>query len=143
MFVKQISAFLENSKGTLAALTQVLGEAGVDMIALSIADTENFGILRMIASDTDAAVSALRKAGYTAKVTEVLAVAISDEPGGLHKALSLFDQRGISVEYLYSFLRRMDGRALIILRPDNKEAAAQAILDAGSQLLTEEQVRAL
>ena len=143
MFVKQMSVFLENTKGTLAELTRVLGEGGVDLIALSIADTENYGILRCIASDTERAVRLLREDGYTVKVTEVLAVAVSDAPGGLWKALSCFDERGISVEYLYSFVRRVDGKAMLIVRADDKEAAARAVQDAGSQLVGEEQVRSL
>ena len=85
----------------------------------------------------------LRAALYPTKVDDVLAVAICDEPGGLHKALSLFDQRGISIEYLYSFLHRTDGRAYVILKAKDNQAAAQAVTDAGSQLLTEAQVRAL
>ena len=142
MFVKQISVYLENTNGMLAGMTQVLGDGGVDLIALSIADAEKYGILRIIASDTDEAVKLLRGALYPTKVDDVLAVAISDEPGGLHKALSLFDQRGISIDYLYSFLHRSD-RAYIILKAKDGQAAAQAVTDAGSQLLTEEQVRAL
>ena len=87
MYVKQISVFLENSTGTLAELTQLLGEKGIDLIALSIADTEHYGILRAIVSDTDKAVSELKNAGYSVKLTDVLAVSVPDKPGGLSVVL--------------------------------------------------------
>lgn len=101
MYVKQISVFLENSTGTLAELTQLLGEKGIDLIALSIADTEHYGILRAIVSDTDKAVSELKNAGYTVKLTDVLAVSVPDKPGGLSVVLEALAEENIGVNYVY------------------------------------------
>jgi len=143
VFVKQISVFLENTRGSLFELTRVLADGKVDLIALSIADTENYGILRCIVSDTEKAVQLLRDDGYTVKVTDVLAVAVPDAPGGLHKVLSCFDENGISVEYLYSFVRRVDGKAHVIVRADDREAAAKVLRAAGAEMIGEEQVRSL
>lgn len=143
MFVKQISVFLENTKGSLSEVTRVLAEGHVDLVALSIADTENYGILRCMVNDTELAVSLLREAGYAIKVTEVLAVAVPDAPGGLHKVLASLDEKGISVEYLYSFVRRIDGKAFLIVRTNDKDAAASVLMEAGTEMMDEAQVLSL
>ena len=101
MFVKQISVFIENTKGSLSRLTRLLSKGGVDLIALSIADTENYGIMRCIVSDTDKGVQIMREAGYVARLTDVLAVSVPDQPGGLANVLTLLNAADVSVEYLY------------------------------------------
>ena len=97
MFVKQISVFIENRKGRLADFTKVLGDAGVDLVALSVADTTDFGILRAIVTDTEKGVKVLRDAGYTVNITDVLAVAVPDVPGGLAKVVGVLSEKNISI----------------------------------------------
>ena len=143
MFVKQISVFLENTKGGLARLTRLIGERGIDLIALSIADTEQFGILRCIVSDTERCAAQLREAGYTARITDVLAASVPDEPGGLYKVLDLLQEADVSVEYLYSFMRGAGGRALIILRVNDNARAVSALRAGNVELLDCDMVRAL
>lgn len=143
VFVKQVSIFLENTKGSLKKVTQLLRENGIDLIALSIADTRDFGILRTIVSDTEKAVEIVRNAGYAVKLTDVLAVVVPDRPGGLDDVLDLLDEHDIAIEYLYSFVRTSGDHALIIFRVENLEAASEALTKAGIQLLMQEQVRTL
>lgn len=143
MFVKQVSIFLENTKGSLKKVTALLRDNGIDLIALSIADTRDFGILRTIVSDTDRAVEIIREAGYAAKLTDVLAVAVPDRPGGLNDVLELLDEAGIAIEYLYSFVRTSGDHALIIFRVEELERASEVLEGAGIKLLMQEQVRNL
>lgn len=140
MFVKQISVFIENRPGSLSEFTTALGEAGVDLIALSIADTTNFGVLRAIVNDTDRAYEVIQQAGYTVNLTDVLAVGVPDAPGGLGKVLTALHNAGISVEYLYSFVRRVKDSAVIIFRVDRPEDAVKLLKDTGAQLLTQQEV---
>ena len=143
MFVKQVSIFLENTRGSLKKVTALLRDNGIDLIALSIADTRDFGILRTIVSDTDRAVEIIREAGYAAKLTDVLAVAVPDRPGGLNDVLELLDEAGIAIEYLYSFVRTSGDHALIIFRVEELERASEVLEGAGIKLLMQEQVRNL
>ena len=143
MFVKQVSIFLENTRGSLKKVTALLRDNGIDLIALSIADTRDFGILRTIVSDTDRAVEIIREAGYAAKLTDVLAVAVPDRPGGLNDVLELLDEAGIAIEYLYSFVRTSGDHALIIFRVEELERASGVLEGAGIKLLMQEQVRNL
>lgn len=141
--VKQLSVFLENSRGRLAHMTRVLGEAGVDLLALSIADTTNFGILRAIVKDNDAAVAALKAAGYTVNLTEVLAVTVPDRPGGLSEALESLYDGGVSVEYLYSFVRNPKEYALILFKVDDVAAAGKILQAGGIHTLSQDDIYAL
>ena len=143
MFVKQVSIFLENTRGSLKKVTALLRDNVIDLIALSIADTRDFGILRTIVSDTDRAVEIIREAGYAAKLTDVLAVAVPDRPGGLNDVLELLDEAGIAIEYLYSFVRTSGDHALIIFRVEELERASGVLEGAGIKLLMQEQVRNL
>jgi hypothetical protein len=140
MFVKQISVFIENRQGMLAEFTQKLGEAGLDLIALSIADTTNFGILRAIVADTERAFTVIREAGYAASLTDVLAVAVPDRPGGLSEVLTALHGAQISVEYLYSFVRNVQENAVIIFRVDEPERAMEVLRVKGVRLLSQEEV---
>ena len=143
MFVKQISVFLENNKGSLSRLTRLLSKAGVDLIALSIADTENYGIMRCIVSDTELGVKIMREAGYVARLTDVLAVSVPDRPGGLTNVLTLLNAADISVEYLYSFVRNSGSHALVIFRLNDNARGMRVLQEGDVELLTQEQVRSL
>ncbi|MDR1603313.1 MAG: ACT domain-containing protein [Gracilibacteraceae bacterium] len=130
MTIDQISVFMENRPGSLAEVTALLGGAGIDLRALSIADTENFGILRLIVSEPQRALEVLRAAEYVGSVTPVLAVPLADAPGSLAEVLRVLAEADISLEYLYAFITRQAGHAYVVLRvPDNARAAA--VLAAG------------
>ena len=135
--IKQISVFVENKKGRLAKITDVLGQGGIDLIALSIADTTNFGIMRCIVSDPEKAITLLKNAGFTASTTQVIVAEVTDKPGGLAHVLSLLDTAGISVEYLYSFVRTPSENALILFRVEDIAAATNALEKGGVKLLNE------
>lgn len=143
MFVKQISVFLENTKGSLSRLTRLLSKNGVDLIALSIADTEQYGIMRCIVSDTELGVKIMREAGYVARLTDVLAVSVPDQPGGLTNILNLLNAADVSVEYLYSFVRNSGSHALVIFRLNDNERGARVLQEGDITLLTQEEVRSL
>lgn len=136
MYIKQISVFIENRKGRLAEFCRLLGDNGIDMIAITIADTTSFGILRAIVNDVDKAVAVLRAANYAVTITEVLAVSICDQPGGLAVALELLRDAGISVEYLYSFVRHIGNDCAILFRVDQPEAAVEVFQKNNIRLLT-------
>lgn len=143
MYVKQISVFLENTKGSLSGLTKLFAEKGIDLIALSIADTEHYGILRCIVADTDKGVSVLREAGYTVRLTDVLAVCVPDKPGGLAEVLDMLCQADISVEYVYSFVRSTGSYALVIFHLSDLQKAEELLAGKGVKLLGLEQIRQL
>lgn len=143
MYVKQISVFIENTPGRLAHFTKLLGDHGIDLVSLSVADTTHFGILRGIVADYDKAVRLISDNGYTVKLTDVLAVSVPDRPGGLSDVLGALSKNDIVVEYLYSFVRNAGDHALIIFRVDKLDEAVQVLTDAGVKLLTQEEVRGL
>jgi hypothetical protein len=143
MFVKQISVFLENKPGRLAAVTGVLKEKNIDISAISIADTTQFGILRMIVNKPEEAVAAIKEAGFPVSTTEVLAVEVADRPGGLNRALQVLQQAGVSIEYLYSFIKRNEDRALILFRVENPDKAVKALNSAGIKMYSSEEIAAL
>lgn len=136
MLIHQISVFVENRAGRLADITGVLAENNIDIRALSIADTTDFGILRLIVSQPEKAVEVLKAAGITVSKTEVIAVRLSDEPGALHKILSALRSEDIVVEYVYAFITRKDADACVILRVEDNARAAEALKCAGEMLLT-------
>ncbi len=140
MFIKLISVFIENRHGRLTEFTKLLGKNDIDLIALSIADTTNFGILRAIVSDNDKALKISRDAGFTANLTEVLAVAVPDVPGGLDGVLQLLSDNDIFIEYLYSFVRRVGNDAIIIFRVDQPERCAQLLKDNGIRILEQNEI---
>jgi len=142
LFIQQISVFLENTPGRLAELTTQLGQHGIDMLALSIADTKDFGVMRAIGSHTDKAQQVLTDAGFTANVTNVIAVEVPDHPGGLASVLCLLRDQNISVEYMYSFVRHIDHNAVMIMRFANPDDALRVFTQHQIKLLSAEQIMA-
>ena len=142
MFIKQISVFIENKSGRLAEITAVIAKAGIDIRALSIADTTNFGILRLIVNKPDEAAKALKDAGLTVSVTNVIAIGIPDHPGGFAAAMKARADAGIGIEYMYAFISRDAGRACVILRmEDSTVDKALAALEADHiEILTEDRI---
>ena len=138
--LRQISVFLENKKGRLAIATKLLGDRGIDLVALSIADTTDFGIMRCLVDRPDEAIAVLSENGFTASTTEVLAVQVPDVPGGLAHVLQIIDDAGINVEYLYSFVRTPNDNALILFRVDDTELCQKIFAENGIVTLTDEQV---
>ncbi len=143
MSVKQISVFLENKEGRLADVTKVLGEQGIDISALSIADTTNFGILRMIVNDPVQAESILKNAGYAVRVSEVLAIAVEDTPGALSKALDVLEKNSIEIEYIYAFIGKTDNRALVVVKVKDMDKASRVLTDADIYVLRDDEVYTL
>ena len=131
MSIQQISVFLENRPGKLFELTQLLAEKGIDMRALSIAETTDFGIARLIVNDAYGAAQVLREGQFIAQFSDVLAFAVPDEPGGLHKLLAEFNEAQVNIEYMYAFLGRERGRAYMIFRVTDTDAAEQALTVRG------------
>ena len=143
MFIKQISVFLENKSGRLAEVTRLLSEGGVNLLALSIADTADFGVLRIIADHPEKAHDILKSAGIGARVTEVIAVCVSDKPGGLYRALSVLENENISVEYIYAFTAGLEGDALVIFRVRDNARAVETLGGAGIRCLDREELKSL
>jgi hypothetical protein len=135
MKVEQISIFIENKSGRLAEITRILGEAGVNIRALSLADTSDFGILRLIVNDGAKANAVLKEKGFTVSMTEVVAVEVPDRPGGLSAILQALDQESINVEYMYAFVERCGGNAVIIFRFDETDKAIVALQASGFKML--------
>ena len=140
MSVKQISVFLENKRGRLAEVTAILNSQGINIRALALADTADFGVLRLIVNDTEKCFAALKQAGFVAQKTEVVAVEIADRPGGLQRVLSVFDRAGLNIEYMYAFVERKADNAIVIFRLDQPEKAAKALSAEGFSVLAEEAV---
>ena len=123
MKVEQISIFIENKSGRLAEITRILGDAGINIRALSLADTSDFGILRLIVNDVEKAQSILKEKGFTVNRTEVVAVEVPDRPGGLSAILQALDKEQTNVEYMYAFVERCGGNAVIIFCFDETDTA--------------------
>ncbi|SFM89056.1 ACT domain-containing protein [Thermodesulforhabdus norvegica] len=129
MRVEQISVFLENKAGRLAEVTRVLAEAGINIRALSLADTSDFGILRLIVNDTEKAKRVLKENGFTVGKTNVVAVEVEDRPGGLYKILEILRKANINVEYMYAFVQQSGDNAVLIFRFDNTDEAIKTLLE--------------
>lgn len=127
MSVKQISVFLENKPGMLQKVTEILTENGIDMRALSLADSADYGVLRVIVNNTEKALSVLSEGGYLAKVNDVLAVSVDDAPGGLAGVIALLAENGVNIEYLYVFVKKRSKEACAVFRVQSTEKA-EAIL---------------
>lgn len=127
MVIKQISVFVENVPGKIVEVSQILGENNIDMSALSLADSSDFGILRLIVNDPEKAYQVLRDHAFVVKQSEVIAAVIDDRPGGLTGVLQLLAGAKISVEYMYAFVGSQDGHAVVVLRTNDQEAAQKAL----------------
>ena len=141
MSVKQISVFLENKPGTLNNMTSVLAEHGINIRALSLADTKDFGIVRMLVNDVYAATNVLKEANFIASLTPVLVFAISDETGGLDKLLKNFSEANVNIEYMYAFAGKQN--AYMIFRVKDTKSAEQTLKSKGLQSLTQEELAAV
>ncbi len=140
MFVKQISIFLENKSGRLSEVTRTLGENDIDISALSIADTTDFGILRLIVNDPEKAEKILKAEGFTVSATSVIAIGVQDKPGGLATALDVLDREQIGIEYMYAFVSKSEDKALVILKVGEPEKAVNTLKANGISVLTSSQV---
>lgn len=138
--MEQISIFIENKSGRLAEVARLLGEAGVNVRALSLADTSDFGILRLIVNDREKAKQILKENGFTVSKTEVVAIEVPDRPGGLCEILQVLDKESINVEYMYAFVERCGENAVIIFRFDETEKAIQILLNRGFNVLDGERL---
>ncbi len=143
MSLKQLNIFVENKQGTLVAITDALASHDVNIRALSIADTEEFGILRLIVNDNDAACKILTDEGFLIKTTDVVGVKIGDAPGKLSKALEVLDEAKINMEYLYAFMARTEKHAYVVPRVADYAAAEKALEDAGFHMITDADINKL
>jgi hypothetical protein len=140
MKVEQISVFLENKAGRLAEVTKVLGEGGINIRALSLADTTDFGILRLIVDQYDKAREILKQHGFTVGKTEVVAIEVPDRPGGLAWVLQILSDSDVNVEYMYAFVQHSGKNAVIIFRFDNLERAIELLQQQGVRIYSGEEV---
>ncbi|MDR1630309.1 MAG: ACT domain-containing protein [Oscillospiraceae bacterium] len=140
MFIKQISIFVENKPGRLADITEILAKNDVDIRALSIADTTDYGVLRLIVNEPEKAQAALKEAGVTVSVTNVLGVCVSDTPGAFAKATRAIADAGITLEYAYAFITPEKGSAFVILRVGDKEKAAAVLGEAGIRIISQKDI---
>lgn len=140
MSLKQLTIFVENKQGSLVDITDTLAANNVNLRALSIADTQDFGLLRLIVNDNLTASTCLTEKGYLLKITDVVGVKIGDQPGKLSKALAVLAQAGVNVEYLYAFMARTERHAYVVLRPTDNAAAETALETAGFHLITDADV---
>ena len=134
MGIKQISVFLENTTGRLSEVTKTLAGAGINLRAISIADTADFGILRIIVDNNERAVNTLTSAGFTIRQTDVVAVEIEDVPGSLAKLMDVFQQSQVNIEYLYASLEGQVGKAVVIFKLEDHEKGQRILTDKGFKL---------
>lgn len=135
--IKQISLFLENKKGRLAHVCRTMGEEGINIRALSIADTTDFGVLRLIVDDPIQAEKQLKQHGFLVSITEVIGIKVKDQPGALSQALDILEESEVSVEYMYAFLGKCGDQAVVILRLNDNQKGLQVLQDKGVDLMEE------
>ncbi|MEG0229925.1 MAG: ACT domain-containing protein [Oscillospiraceae bacterium] len=140
MFIKQISIFVENKKGRLAEITKILSDNDIDIRALSIADTKDFGILRLIVNKPEQAATALKEAGLTVSITNVIAVAVDDKTGALAGLMEKISTTELSIEYMYAFIGSNNGKAYIILRVDDNEKSVEIFSKNGIVVVCEKEI---
>lgn len=137
---KQISVFVDNKPNQLTGVMKLIKETGINIRALSLADTSDFGILRIIVNDTDKAIAALKSGGYAVTVTEILAISIPDAPGQLSRVLDILGGENVNLEYLYAFTGAFDKAVSFVIRVDDNNAASEALTNAGIIQLTEQDI---
>lgn len=140
MLVKQISVFVQNELGRLSFITKLMAENRIDIRSISISDTVDFGILRLIVNDPEKCEQVLKQNGFTVSITNVIAVGIPDEPGALAKVFSLADENGVNIEYVYAFISHTTQDACIIMRVNNGEEAIKVLQEKGVKVLSAEEV---
>ena len=143
MAIKQLTVFIQNKKGTVVSVTDILSKNNINLRALSIAETQDFGILRLIVNDEKAAEAVLTENGYLIKVIDVVGVKIGDEPGKLTAALDVLDKTDINVEYLYAFMARTEKHAYVVLRVEDNAVAEKVLTDAGFKMISEADINKL
>jgi hypothetical protein len=143
MKVEQISVFMENKPGRLEHITRILKDAGINIRTLSLADTSDFGILRMIVNDVETATRVLRENGFTVSRTTVVAVEVPDRPGGLHSILAVLAENEINVEYMYAFVERSGQNAVMIFRFEEPDAAIDVLRKVNINVLSGDKLYAL
>ena len=143
MAIKQLTVFVQNKKGTVVSVTDILSKNNINLRALSIAETQDFGILRLIVNDEKAAEAVLRENGYLIKVIDVVGVKIGDAPGKLTEALDVLDKADINVEYLYAFMARTEKHAYVVLRGEDNEIAESVLTGAGFKMISEADINKL
>ena len=143
MKVDQLAVFLENTPGRLAAITKVLSDNDINIRALSVADTADFGILRLIVDETAKAARVLKEGGFTVGKADVIAVEVADKPGGLAKVLSVLHDAAINVEYMYAFVEKSGENAVLIFRFDDPDIAITILENAGIKILTSDEVQSI
>ena len=143
MAIKQLTVFVQNKKGTVVSVTDILSKNNINLRALSIAETQDFGILRLIVNDYKTAEAVLSENGYLIKVIDVVGVKIGDAPGKLTEALDVLDKADINVEYLYAFMARTEKHAYVVLRVENNDTAETALTNAGFKMISEADINKL
>jgi hypothetical protein len=143
MHVEQISVFLENKSGRLSEVTGILAESGVNIRALALADTSDFGVLRLIVDEKEKAVAALKENGFTVGKTQVVAVEVEDRPGGLHRILEILKSNDLNVEYMYAYVKHTAQNAIMIFRFDNITAAIQTLQAQGVTVIDGQRLYAI
>lgn len=143
MKIKQISVFLENRKGRLHEVCSLLGQAGINIRALTIAETESFGVLRMVVDKPAEAVELFRKNNITANQTDVVAVEVPDTPGGLANVLKILSDQNVNVEYMYGFVEKFSENALLVFRFDDPSRAEEVLRKSHVNIVTEEHIKGL
>ena len=143
MAIKQLTVFVENKQGTLVEVTDTLAKNDINIRALSIADTQDFGILRLIVTDNEKAIAALSERDYLVKTTEVVGVKIGDAPGKLSTALEVLDRAEVNMEYLYAFMARTEKHAYVVLRVADNAAAEASLEAAGFHMITDADIAKL
>lgn len=143
MKVSQLSVFIENKSGRLADVTRAMANAGINIRALSIADTIDYGLLRLIVNDPVAAKSALTSEGFTVALTEVLAIEVPDSPGGLAGIIDIFSESGINIEYMYAFVGTSGENAIVIFRIERLDEAIAILQKKGVRILTGDELHSL
>ena len=143
MTVSQLSIFVENKAGKLVEITEVLGRAGIDIRAMSIADTQDFGILRLIVSDAEKAKKVLTENGNIVSITKVTAVAVDDKPGALTEVIKLLSDNGVNIEYMYAFIIVSGKHSCVVLRVEDNDKAIKLLSEHGIKLVCEEDIKNL
>ncbi|HPS54499.1 MAG TPA: ACT domain-containing protein [Sedimentisphaerales bacterium] len=143
MKITQISIFLENRKGRLFEACSLLGSNGINIRALTIAETEDFGVLRIVVDKTDDAVKCLRENNFVANITDVVAVEVSDKPGGLASVLKKLSENNINIEYMYGFMEKFSDNALLVFRFEDVNAAQKVLTNNNIKIVTKDEIKGL